>query len=86
MRSARFGKEIVITHHARERVAERGIDEDLLLDLIETGYMRRQELRRLFLYKNYAERSDNALCAAVALEASLVVMTVMINWTLREAP
>ena len=37
MHSARFGKDVIVTDHAKERMAERNIDEAELSDLIETG-------------------------------------------------
>jgi hypothetical protein len=37
MFSERFGKSIVITDHARGRMAARAISEVLLRDMIETG-------------------------------------------------
>jgi hypothetical protein len=33
-----------------------------------------------WLYKHFADRDDNLLCAAVVLETALVVKTVMHHW------
>ena len=43
MFSARFGKPVVVTDHARRRMVERNVNEALLLDLIETGELRHKD-------------------------------------------
>ncbi len=77
MFSERFGKSVVITAHARNRMAERGISEALLRDIIETGEVRRRDETRMWIAKRYAERVDNLLCAAAVLETALAIKTVM---------
>ncbi len=77
MFSERFGKSVVITAHARERMAARGISEALLHDIIETGEVRRKDETRMWIAKRYADRVDNLLCAAAMLETTLVIKTVM---------
>ncbi len=52
MLSARFDKLVVITDHARRRMAERHMDERLLSDLIETGEIRCKDSTRLWIAKN----------------------------------
>jgi len=84
MYSARFAKEIIVTEHARARMADRDIDEPMLADLIETGNLRRIDDKYMFLFKHFSARNDNLVCAAAVEEDRLVVKTVMINWTLRE--
>ena len=37
MDSKKFGLQIQVTYHARKRMAERKISEDLLKEIIETG-------------------------------------------------
>lgn len=49
----------------------------MLLDLIETGDVREKDATHLWIAKQYPERSDNLLCAAAVLEATVVVKTVM---------
>lgn len=77
MFSNRFGREIVVTQHALARMNERGIDNALLVDLIETGQARYKDSARLWLSKHYDERDDNLLCVAAVIENRLVVKTVM---------
>lgn len=84
MRSARFGKDIAITQHARERMREREIDEATLFDTIETGELKRVEGAHCFIFKHHRARRDNLVCAAVVVdETRLIVKTVMIRWKLR---
>jgi hypothetical protein len=64
----------------------RDVDMALLLDLIETGDIRHKDERRIWIAKHYASRADNLLCVAAALEASLVVKTLMHHFTWEDAP
>lgn len=77
MFSARFQLPILVTHYARLRMAERNIDDALLLNLIETGTARHKDENHLWLFKSYIERDDNLLCAAAVLQRALVIKTVM---------
>ena len=85
LRSERFALDVVISTHARARMADRQIDEARLLDLIETGDIMRKEGGHVFIHKAYADRQDNLLCAAAVVEGVLVVKTVMVNWQIRGA-
>lgn len=77
MFSKRFQLSVVATRHARQRMAERDIDEALLLDLIETGTVRHKDETHLWLFKHYEGRDDNLLCVAAVVQDALVVKTVM---------
>lgn len=77
MLSARFGKLVVITDHARRRMAERNISDALLLDLIETGEIRYKDAARMWIAKSYPDREDSPLCAVAVMEQALIVKTVM---------
>jgi len=55
MFNERFGKSIVITDHAHERMAARAISEALLRDLIETGEVRYKDERRIWIAKHYGD-------------------------------
>lgn len=74
----------MITQHAAQRMSQRGITDELLLDLIDSGEVKHKDEVRLWIAKHYAERSDNLLCAAVVLENVVVVKTVMhhFDWEL----
>lgn len=56
---------------------ERFIDDAMLLDLIETGETRYKDAIRLWIFKDYTDRDDNLICAAVVLETTLIVKTIM---------
>ena len=77
MFSHRFGKPIVITDHARGRMAARGISDALLHDMIETGEVRYKDETRIWIAKDYGDRTDNLLCVAGVLETALVIKSVM---------
>ncbi len=77
MNSKKFGLQIQVTYHARKRMAERRISEDLLKEIIETGQTRYKDESRLWIFKHIEGRDDNLICAAVALEDNLVVKTIM---------
>lgn len=84
MHSRRFNRIVVITQHAAQRMSQRGITDELLLDLIDSGEVKYKDEVRLWIAKHYAELSDNLLCAAVVLENVVVVKTVMhhFDWEL----
>ncbi|WP_082021272.1 DUF4258 domain-containing protein [Chromohalobacter japonicus] len=73
----RFGLDVYVTRHARERMAQRGMTEGVLGELLETGQMRYKDDTRLWIAKAMEGRNDNLVCAAVVLEDRLVVKTVM---------
>jgi len=77
MFSIRFQRPVHITRHARTRMAERNMDDALVLDVIDTGTAKYKDDTRLWLFKSVAGRADNLLCAAAVLEDVLVVKTVM---------
>ena len=77
MFSNRFDRTIQVTEHARMRMKERSIDDAMLLDLIETGETRYKDPIRLWIFKDYTDRDDNLICAAVVLETAVIVKTIM---------
>lgn len=83
MHSDRFRRDVLVTRHARQRMAQRGIDGTRLLDLIDSGETRYKDSTRLCICKTYADRDDNDLCvAAILVEGSLVVQTVLHHFQL----
>jgi hypothetical protein len=73
----RFRREVQVTRHARERLAQRSITENELLELLETGEIKEKDVSRLWVARHFEERQDNLVCAAVVLEDKLIVKTVM---------
>jgi len=86
MHSHRFDRPVQVTAHARGRMIQRGIDDALLRDLIETGEVRYKDERRFWIAKWYPQRSDNLVCAAAALESVLVIKTVMHHFSWEQKP
>ncbi len=86
MFSARFQREIVVTHHARLRMLARGVDDAVVLDVIDTGTARWKDDVRLWLFKEYDGRDDNLICVVAVLESVLVVKTVMHHFVEGEPP
>jgi hypothetical protein len=78
--SVRFQLPVVVTAHARQRMKERNLTDALLLEIIDTGVDKDAGAGHHWLYKHFADRDDNLLCAAVVLETALVVKTVMHHW------
>ncbi len=80
--SRRFSCAVVLTAHACKRMAERRVNEQTLLDLIEAGEVRRKDARRFWIAAHFAAREENLLCAAVVHDSGvLVVKTLMHHFT-----
>jgi hypothetical protein len=47
---------------------------------VETGTVKRKDDKHLWILKNYADRTDNKLCAAAVIEEALVIKTLMTHW------
>jgi len=77
MHCERFGLEVHITRHARERMVQRNITEIELSALLAEGESRYKDDIRLWIAKYFPGRMDNLLCLAIVLEDRLVVKTVM---------
>lgn len=77
MFSSRFQLPVVISSHAKIRMAERDISEAMLLEVIDFGEARYKDATHLWAFKEFPERHDNLLCAVLVLEDCVVVKTVM---------
>lgn len=73
----------MVTRHARLRMAERNIDDALLLNVIDHGETKYRDATHLWAYKAFPERCDNLLCAVLVLEDAIVIKTVMHHFELR---
>jgi predicted oxidoreductase (fatty acid repression mutant protein) len=82
MFSSRFQRKVVLTRHARDRMAERNITEMMLMEVIDSGETRYRDSTHLWAYKEFPERNDNLLCAVLVLEDAVVVKTVMHHFSL----
>jgi hypothetical protein len=84
MFSLRFQRPLVITRRAAERMRVRNVTEELLLKIVDTGYLRYSDSTRLWAWLEVPGRDDNLLCLAVVLEDAVVVKTVMHHWEVIE--
>ena len=63
---------------------ERNITESMLLDIVDTGTEKYRDESHLWVFKHYADRSDNLICAVLVLEHSVVIKTVMHHFSIEE--
>jgi hypothetical protein len=77
MFSKRFGKPVRLTDHATKRMSERGIEIEMLLDILDTGTIKFKDEAHFWAFKAYPERADNMLCAAAIEGEVIIVKTVM---------
>ena len=82
--SQRFQRPIVVTRHASVRMQSRNVCADLVLKIIDTGYLRYSDPVRLWAWLELPDRQDNLLCLALVLEDAVVVKTVMHHWEVIE--
>ncbi len=80
MHSVRFNLPVVLTEHARLRMAARNVDADLILEIVDTGTLKEAGGAHYWLYKYLADRSDNLLCIAAVVDNAVVVKTIMHHW------
>jgi Domain of unknown function (DUF4258) len=84
MHSQRFKRPVVLTKHASLRMAERNISNEQLLEVIDTGGTKYKDASHLWAFKHLPNRLDNLICAVLVLEDSVVVKTVMHEFSLKE--
>lgn len=82
--SSCFSKVIHVTEHAKKRMYERDISEDLLFDLVETGELKFKDSKHGWIAKFYENRNDNLICAAVLIEQTIIIKTVMYHFSFEE--
>ena len=80
MYSTRFNLPVVLTEHARLRMAERAVEADTVLDIIDTGILKGAGGLHYWLYKHLPNRNDNLLCVAAVIDNVVVVKTIMHHW------
>ena len=62
----------------------RKVGADVVLKIIDTGYLRYSDPVRLWAWLELPDRQDNLLCLALVLEDAVVVKTVMHHWEVIE--
>jgi hypothetical protein len=82
MHSTRFARPVIVTHHAAQRMAERGVSDALLLRLIDEGRTRYRDESHLWAWVDVPDRDDNLMCAVLVLGDAVIVKTLMHHWEL----
>ena len=75
--------DILMTDHALERMVERGILENLIIDLIENGQIKQkpQNSNAFWIFNHVPGRTDNFVCISIVTESeTIVIKTVLVNW------
>ncbi|NMM05173.1 DUF4258 domain-containing protein [Polaromonas sp.] len=80
MHSKRFDLPVVLTEHARVRMAQRNIDAHLILEIIDSGTLKEAGGFHYWLYKHLPDRTDNLLCVAAVIDNVFVVKTILHHW------
>ncbi len=80
LHSIRFNLPVVLTEHAKQRMADRNINADLIIEIIDTGTLKDAGGAHYWLYKHIANRTDNLLCVAAVVDNVVVVKTIMHHW------
>ena len=62
----------------------RKVTAELVLQIVDTGFVRYSDPIRLWAWLEVPERDDNLLCLALVLEDVIVVKTVMHHWEVME--
>jgi hypothetical protein len=72
---------LIITNHALQRMKERDITKELVLDVLKSGSIKQKDTDKYWIYKKVHGRTDNLICLAIKIEKSdLIVITTLINW------
>ncbi len=82
MHSARFNRPVIVTRHAAGRMADRGVSDALLLQVIDEGATRYSDPTHFWAWLDVPGRTDNLVCAVLVLESAVIVKTVMHHWEL----
>jgi len=80
MFSRRFQRPVIITRHASDRMIARKVTDEVVLHIVDTGFVRYSDPIRLWAWLEVPGRDDNLLCLALVLEEAVVVKTVMHHW------
>jgi len=80
MHSTRFNLQVVLTEHATQRMAERQISLEQVLEIIDSGTVKEAGGLHYWLYKHLPDRADNLLCVAAVIDNVFVVKTIMYHW------
>ncbi|MGK5089753.1 DUF4258 domain-containing protein [Bdellovibrionota bacterium FG-2] len=73
---------VIFTNHAQAQMVLRGLDEAIILEVIENGEIKEKDSKNKFwVFKTIGGRRDNMVAVSVAIEAPrLIVITAMVHW------
>jgi len=69
-----------MTHHAMRRMTQRGLDQETIEALIETGSVKQKDIEHWWIFKELLGRDDNLICAAVISRQAIIIKTIMTHW------
>ena len=77
MHSVRFDLPVVFTQHARARMAERDVNTELVVEIVDTGTLKDAGNAHYSMCKHLPGRTYNLLCVAAVIDNAVVVKTIM---------
>ncbi len=80
----RFSKKVWLTNHAIESMNKRDVTLFEVKQILENGEYQQTDTEHGWIYFDFEHRTDNLVCVAIIEKESIIIKTVMINWTLRE--
>ena len=83
--SKRFAKNVHLTHHAVQRMTQRGLSQPQIAVLIETGTVKQKDAEHWWIHQHVPGRNDNPVCAAVIVRQAVIIKTIMTHWEAHEA-
>ena len=74
--------QLVLTDHAEERMKNRNIANELVVEILQSGIVKpKDKPNHFWVYKTIRGRKDNLICLSVLIEDPfLIVITTLINW------
>lgn len=74
---------VVFTEHAIEQMRLRGISNEDVIRIIESGTSKPKEMKgKYWVYKSLGGRKDNLICISISIEPpNLIVITTLVNWS-----
>ena len=74
--------QLIITDHARSRMELRNIDEEAVIDLLQTGQIKEKPMKgKFWVFKQIGKNNEKSVCLSVSVETpNLIVITALVNW------
>lgn len=77
--------QLVFTFHARRQMRLRGLSESVVMNIIETGKIKKKRwLGKYWVYRATESRPDQVISVALSAEYPyLIVITTLVDWSPR---